>query len=48
MLFLRDTYGQGLMEYLIIIVIVVLVVAGAALTVHESLGSKLLEYNDAL
>ena len=43
-----DRRGQALVEYVILLVIVVVIVGGALLTLHDTLGSKLLDYNDAL
>jgi Flp pilus assembly pilin Flp len=45
---LRDTRGQTLVEYIILISITVLIVGGAVLTLTQGIRDKLLEYNNAL
>ena len=48
MRFLNDRRAQGTVEFILIIVIVVVIIGGVIWEMHESIGSKLQEYNDAL
>ena len=48
MQFLNDRYAQGVIEFILIIVIVVVVLGGVVWEMHQSIGNKLQEYNNAL
>jgi len=48
MQFLNDRRAQGVVEFILIIVIVVVVLGGVIWDMHEAIGDKLQEYNDAL
>ncbi len=48
MRFLNDRRAQGTVEFIIIIVIIVVVIGGVLWEMHESIGDKLQEYNNAL
>ena len=48
MQFLNDQRAQGVVEFILIIVIVVVVLGGVVWEMHQSIGNKLQEYNNAL